>query len=97
MRSIQEKGLLRKSSGSNNTSTRGGRSASQEAANMPGMPQPIRKLEIIMRGFGQGREAVTKVLLGTEGTRLRDAIVRVVDKTKLKIGGPRSPKPRRLG
>ena len=57
----------------------------------------ITKMELSLRGFGQGRDAVTKVLLGTEGTRLRDTIVRVVDKTKLKIGGPRSPKRRRLG
>lgn len=62
-----------------------------------GLMSKIRKLELCFRGFGQGREAVTKVLMGTEGTRLREAVVRIVDKTRLKIGGNRSPAPRRLG
>ena len=50
-----------------------------------------------MRGFGAGREAVTKVLLGSEGRDVRDRISAVVDATRLKHGGPRSKKPRRLG
>jgi small subunit ribosomal protein S11 len=62
-----------------------------------GLMGKIERLELVLRGFGQGRDAVTKVLLGQEGARLRDKVVRVVDKTRLKIGGPRSPKPRRLG
>ncbi|KAI2602384.1 translational machinery component [Hypoxylon sp. NC1633] len=57
----------------------------------------IDKMEVVLRGFGQGREAATKVLLGSEGRLLRDKIVKVSDATRLKFGGTRSPKPRRLG
>ncbi|KAI1467557.1 translational machinery component [Daldinia caldariorum] len=57
----------------------------------------ITAMEVVLRGFGQGREAATKVLLGTEGRMLRDKIVKVSDATRLKFGGTRSPKPRRLG
>lgn len=56
----------------------------------------IEKMEVSLRGFGPGREAVTKVLLGNEGRLLRDKIVRVSDSTRLKFGGTRSKKPRRL-
>lgn len=62
-----------------------------------GMLRDIKKLDVIMRGFGAGREAVTKVLLGSEGRNIRDRISSVKDATRLKIGGNRSPKPRRLG
>ncbi|KAI1776820.1 translational machinery component [Hypoxylon cercidicola] len=57
----------------------------------------IKTMEVVLRGFGAGREAATKVLLGTEGRMLRDKIVKVSDATRLKFGGTRSPKPRRLG
>lgn len=57
----------------------------------------IGKMELIMRGFGPGRDAVQKVLLGVEGQVLRPRIMRVVDATRLKFGGTRSKKPRRLG
>ncbi|KAI1768805.1 translational machinery component [Hypoxylon sp. FL1150] len=57
----------------------------------------IGKMEVVLRGFGAGREAATKVLLGSEGRMLRDKIVKVSDATRLKFGGTRSPKPRRLG
>jgi small subunit ribosomal protein S11 len=62
-----------------------------------GMMHDINKLEIVMRGFGAGREAVTKAILGAEGKNIRDRISAVLDATRLKIGGTRSPKPRRLG
>jgi len=62
-----------------------------------GMLRDMQKLEVVMRGFGAGREAVTKVLLGSEGRDVRDRISAVVDATRLKIGGTRSPRPRRLG
>lgn len=62
-----------------------------------GLMGKIQKLELCLRGFGQGRDAVLKVMMGTEGTRLKEAVVRIVDKTRLKIGGNRSPSPRRLG
>ncbi|OTA56475.1 translational machinery component, partial [Hypoxylon sp. EC38] len=62
-----------------------------------GWHKNITAMEVVLRGFGHGREAATKVLLGTEGRMLRDKIVKVSDATKLKFGGTRSPKPRRLG
>ena len=60
------------------------------------LPQ-IQKLELIYRGFGAGREAVTKAILGAEGKRIRPLIVKLSDSTRLKFGGVRSKKPRRLG
>lgn len=62
-----------------------------------GMLRDVNKLEVVLRGFGAGREAVTKALLGSEGRNVRGRITAVVDATRLKFGGPRSPKPRRLG
>ncbi|RKF56422.1 37S ribosomal protein S18, mitochondrial [Erysiphe neolycopersici] len=62
-----------------------------------GMNSYIEKLEVYLRGFGAGREAVTRVLLGVEGKHLRGKIIKVADSTRLKIGGTRSPNPRRLG
>lgn len=62
-----------------------------------GLLPEIKKLEVSLRGYGAGREAVTKALLGTEGKLLRNKIVKVSDSTRLKFGGSRSPKPRRLG
>ncbi|KAK3053338.1 hypothetical protein LTR09_005507 [Extremus antarcticus] len=62
-----------------------------------GMTNEIRELEVVLRGFGAGREAVTKALLGTEGRGVRGKVRAVVDATRLKQGGPRSKKPRRLG
>ncbi|KAE9974888.1 hypothetical protein EG328_003555 [Venturia inaequalis] len=58
---------------------------------------PIKNMEVILRGFGKGREAVVKAIMGNEGRVLRDKIIRVSDATRLKFGGTRSPKPRRLG
>lgn len=57
----------------------------------------IGSLEVVLRGFGPGREAITKVILGNEGRLLRGKIVKVSDATRLKFGGTRSKKPRRLG
>lgn len=62
-----------------------------------GWHSEIHRIEVILRGFGAGREAVTKALLGLEGRLLRDKIVKVTDATRLKFGGTRSKKPRRLG
>lgn len=65
--------------------------------NQGGWHRKITALEVVLRGFGQGREAATKVLLGNEGRLLRPHIKKVSDATKLKFGGTRSPAPRRLG
>lgn len=62
-----------------------------------GKSRDITKLAVIMRGFGAGREAVTKSLLGTEGRYLRGKVVSVSDSTRLKFGGTKSSRPRRLG
>lgn len=62
-----------------------------------GMNVEIKRMEVVLRGFGAGREAVTKALLGTEGRFLRGKVIKVADATRLKFGGTRSKKPRRLG
>lgn len=62
-----------------------------------GVSQDVQDLELYLRGFGAGREAVTKALLGAEGKLLRGKVRKVADTTRLKFGGTRSPKPRRLG
>lgn len=62
-----------------------------------GLLTQIQKIELIYRGFGPGREAVTKAILGSEGKNIRGKIVRLTDATRLKFGGVRSPSPRRLG
>lgn len=62
-----------------------------------GYANKINKLEVVLRGFGPGREAVVKVLMGNEGKLLRPKITRVSDSTRLKFGGTRSKKIRRLG
>lgn len=61
-----------------------------------GWPMKMKKLEVVLRGFGAGREAAIKVLMSPEGKILRDKIVRVADSTRLKFGGTRSKRPRRL-
>jgi small subunit ribosomal protein S11 len=61
-----------------------------------GWDRKINKMEVVLRGFGAGREAATKVLLGNEGSRLREKIVRVADATRIKFGGTKSKNPRRI-
>jgi len=62
-----------------------------------GLLNSIPSMEVVLRGFGIGREAVTKAILGTEGRLIRGKIQTLSDATRLKFGGTRSPKPRRLG
>ncbi|KAI9762684.1 MAG: hypothetical protein M4579_000302 [Chaenotheca gracillima] len=62
-----------------------------------GLLRNIQKVELVLRGFGPGREAVTKALLGSEGRLIRPRICQVTDATRLKFGGTRSKKPRRIG
>lgn len=61
-----------------------------------GWLRDIHALELIFRDFGPGREAIQKILLGVEGKFVRNRIIRVMDATRLKFGGTRSKKPRRL-
>lgn len=62
-----------------------------------GLLLDIQRLEIVFRDFGPGREAFTKVLLGNEGRNIRGLVSRVTDATRIKFGGTRSRKVRRLG
>ncbi|KAL8652965.1 MAG: hypothetical protein Q9226_004046 [Calogaya cf. arnoldii] len=62
-----------------------------------GLLTQIQYLEVVLRDFGPGRDAVSKILLGSEGRNLRGRVIKVSDCTRLKFGGTRSPKPRRLG
>ncbi|EEH40849.2 hypothetical protein PAAG_02825 [Paracoccidioides lutzii Pb01] len=57
----------------------------------------MKRLEVVLRGFGPGREAFTKVLLGPEGKNIRNLVCRVTDASRLKFGGCRSKNVRRLG
>ncbi|KAG5519497.1 hypothetical protein PMAC_002125 [Pneumocystis sp. 'macacae'] len=54
------------------------------------------QLEIILRGFGKGREAIFKCITGIEGASFRPFIYRITDATRLKFGGVRGRKARRL-
>ncbi|KAI1122459.1 hypothetical protein F5Y10DRAFT_254065 [Nemania abortiva] len=65
--------------------------------NQGGWHRKITSLEVVLRGFGPGREAATKVLLSNSGRLLRPYIKKVSDNTRLKFGGTRSPAPKRLG
>lgn len=53
-------------------------------------------LEVLFNGFGKGRDAVNKALLAAESARVRDTVAYVTDITRIKIGGTRSKKARRL-
>lgn len=56
-----------------------------------------RGIEVILRGYGNGREAFTKAMLGSEGRIIKGLVKRVTDGTRLKFGGVRSRATRRLG
>jgi small subunit ribosomal protein S11 len=53
-------------------------------------------LHLIFKGFGQGRDAMAKALMTAEGKEVKDLIVRITDKTPIKVGGTRAKKKRRL-
>ncbi|EEB07676.1 mitochondrial 37S ribosomal protein YmS18 [Schizosaccharomyces japonicus yFS275] len=69
---------------------------SEVLKNIKEMELKVSRLEVIFSGFGKGREAVQKCLLGKEGFWIRDKIVRVRDATPIKFGGNRARKARRL-
>jgi small subunit ribosomal protein S11 len=54
------------------------------------------RFEVLLKGFGQGREAVVKALMTSEGDEVRPYVIRVTDNTPIKIGGTRAKKMRRL-
>ncbi|KAH3898701.1 related to 37S ribosomal protein S18, mitochondrial [Saccharomycodes ludwigii] len=53
-------------------------------------------IEIVLRDFGKGRQAFMAALNGKEGDFIRNYITRISDNTRLKIGGVRPPRTRRL-
>lgn len=53
-------------------------------------------LEIVMSQFGKGREAFLNALNGAEGNKIRRHVTRVTDNTKIKFGGVRPPRARRV-
>lgn len=55
-----------------------------------------KSIHILFNGRGRGREALQKALTSTEGTDVRPFVVRITDRTPLKVGGPRAQKARRL-
>lgn len=57
---------------------------------------PNDKIEVVMSNFGKGRDAFITALNGKEGAFVRPHVVRLTDATKLKFGGVRSKKLRRL-
>ncbi|EFQ31257.1 uncharacterized protein GLRG_06401 [Colletotrichum graminicola M1.001] len=61
-----------------------------------GWHKKINKLEIVLRGFGPGRDAAVRVLMAPEGKVWRSKVVRVADSTRLKFGGTKSKNPRRI-
>ena len=56
----------------------------------------VEKIEVLLRGYGPGREAFQKAILGSEGRLIKHKVVRVADGTRLKFGGCRSRQVRRL-
>ncbi|GAA6025705.1 hypothetical protein JCM11491_000340 [Sporobolomyces phaffii] len=56
-------------------------------------PKPT-EIEVVWKGFGQGRDAVFRTLMGAEGDQVRGLVRRVTDATPIKIGGTRAKKRR---
>ncbi|KAL0949550.1 hypothetical protein HGRIS_009599 [Hohenbuehelia grisea] len=54
------------------------------------------ELKLIFKGFGQGRDALHRALMTTEGEAIRPLVSYIVDRTPIKIGGTRAKKARRL-
>lgn len=61
-----------------------------------GLLLDIKALEVVFRGFHHGRQAFVKALLGNEGKNIRGLVTQVSDATRIKFGGTRSPRVRRL-
>ncbi|KAG6886082.1 hypothetical protein C0993_004072 [Termitomyces sp. T159_Od127] len=54
------------------------------------------QIALYFKGFGQGRDAMQKALMTSEGDRVRELVVSITDRTPIKIGGTRAKKARRL-
>lgn len=55
-----------------------------------------KTIQLIIKDFGLGREAVMNVLSGVEGEYYKHRITSIVDATPLKFGGVRARAVRRL-
>ncbi|ONH69082.1 hypothetical protein BON22_1179 [Cyberlindnera fabianii] len=55
-----------------------------------------KNVELTIKNFGKGRQAFVDALKGKEGDHVRPKITKLSDNTKLKFGGTKSPKIRRL-
>ena len=62
----------------------------------PQTMRDVENIEVLLRGYGPGREAFQKAILGTEGRLLKHKVKKVTDGTRLKFGGCRSRQVRRL-
>lgn len=62
----------------------------------PQTMRDVEKIEVLLRGYGPGREAFQKAILGSEGRLLKHKVIKVTDGTRLKFGGCRSRQVRRL-
>ncbi|KZS97526.1 translational machinery component [Sistotremastrum niveocremeum HHB9708] len=58
--------------------------------------EKIEGLHVLFKGFGQGREAVFRALLTSDGALVKELVTRLTDTTPIKIGGTRAKKARRL-
>lgn len=74
----------------------GGKKSPQPAMMITDMEMKRRGIEVVLRGYGFGREAFQKALLGSEGRIIKGLVKRVSDNTRLKFGGTRSRAVRRL-
>jgi small subunit ribosomal protein S11 len=54
------------------------------------------EIELFFKGFGQGRDALYRALLTSEGNNVRPLVALITDRTPIKIGGTRAKKMRRL-
>lgn len=53
-------------------------------------------VHLFFKGFGQGRDALHRALLTSEGDSVRPLVATITDRTPIKIGGTRAKKMRRL-
>jgi len=54
------------------------------------------RIALMFNGFGQGREAMTTVLLSGDGRTVQSMVWMITDKTPIKVGGVRPRKAKRL-
>jgi len=54
------------------------------------------RVALMFNGFGQGREAMTTVLLSGDGRTVQNMVWMITDKTPIKVGGVRPRKAKRL-